>query len=54
LVTSSASCGVRVAAAAVGIKRPPTAGMAIQRFEGQLATDKNLRKAVGQVKKWLA
>ena len=42
---------LRVAAKAVGIKRAPTAGMAIQRFEARLATDKTLRKAVEQVKK---
>ena len=45
---------LRVAAAAVGIRRPATAGMALQRFARQLVKDKNLRKAVGQVKKLLA
>ena len=44
---------LRVAARAVGIKRAPTAGMAIKRFEGRLATDKTLRKAVEQVKESL-
>ena len=40
---------LRAAARSVGIKRAPTAGMAIKRFEARLATDNALRKAVEQV-----
>ena len=42
---------LRSAAAAVGMKRAPTAGMAIIRLERRLTTDKALRKALERVRK---
>jgi hypothetical protein len=45
---------LRAAAAAVNIKRAPTAGMAIQRFEQRMCADKAVRKAVEQVTQMLA
>jgi REP element-mobilizing transposase RayT len=44
---------LRAAAAAVGIRRPPTAGMAIKRFEQRLGKDKGARKLLERVNKTL-